>query len=261
MLVILYCFIIGAFAGSFAGLLGVGGGVIVVPMLAWLFKYIGLPAAYIMHMATATALVIMVLTASSSLFAHIKKGAKFWYIYKQLGIGIIFGTIMGGVFAHFLSSEILKIIFAIFMLLMSVRMLFAVQNNPHRSLPGRAGIFSIASVIGLKSGMLGIGGGAITIPFLTYCNVPLRDAVITSAACSLTIAIIGSITVFMTGMHAVHLPKLSLGYIYLPAVFGAGIAALIFAQIGAHFSHKLPVEMLKRVFGGILLLMAIKMLI
>ncbi|MCK4608382.1 MAG: sulfite exporter TauE/SafE family protein [Gammaproteobacteria bacterium] len=259
------CFLLylitGVIAGTLSGMLGIGGGIIVIPLLAWILKSQGIASDLIMHMAAGTSLAIMIFTTFSSWYGHIKRGVVVWDIYRRLLAGIIVGTILGAVFGHFLHSSILELIFGVFIFLVSLRMLIALKPKVGRTLPGPFGMFSMALVIGGKSGLLGLGGGAITIPFLSYCNVPIRNTIAISASCSFTIAIIGTISYILTGQHAANLPNWSLGYIYLPAFCGVVITGPLCAQFGAYFSHKLPTKILTKILGAVLLLVAIHMLI
>lgn len=253
--------LIGSIAGILSGLLGIGGGVIVIPLLVWLFKLQNIPSDLIMHLAAGTSLSVMIFTAASSLYGHIKHGIDIWPIYHRLAIGMVIGTVFGAVFGHFLPGRFLEILFAIFIFIIAIRMLIAIKTKSTRTLPGPLGMFSMALLIGSKSGLLGLGGGAITIPFLSYCNVPIRNIVAVSVSCSLTIAIIGTISFIITGQHAIDLPSWSLGYIYLPAFLGVVLTSPLCAQLGTYLSHKLPVTVLTRILGAVLLIMAIRMLV
>jgi len=261
--IVFYClyFLIGAFSGTFAGLLGIGGGAIVIPLLYTVLCHTNIPNGLTMHVAAATSLAIMIFTGSSTYLAHIFRGTKAWYVYKKLYIGIIVGTILGATCAHFINGKVLEIIFGIFMFFVSFKMIFNLNIQNHRSMPSSMISSIVSFFIGLKSGLLGIGGGALTIPFLTYCNVKLRDIIAISAACTLTIAVIGTSTVIITGSHVIVLPKECFGYIYLPALLYVTIGSLIFSQIGAHYSHKIKSTFLKQILGFVLLAMAIKILI
>jgi uncharacterized membrane protein YfcA len=261
MIYFLLYLLIGIIAGTLSGMLGIGGGLMVIPLLAWLLKLQGVSNVLIMHMAAGTSLSVMIFTTFSSLYGHTKRGVKVWNIYRRLILGIIFGTFLGAIFEHFLHSDILEIIFAIFIFIVAIRMLLALKTKASRTLPGHLGMFGMALVIGGKSGLLGLGGGTITIPFLTYCNVPVRNTIAVSAACGFTIAFIGTISYILTGQHATNLPAWSLGYIYLPAFLGIVLTAPLCAQLGAYFSHKIPKQVLTRILGGVLLILAIKMVI
>lgn len=261
----LYFFIsymlIGITAGMLSGMLGIGGGIIIVPLLVLIYHMQHIPPDLIMHMAAGTSLAVIVLNSASSLYRHSQYKIQIWPVYKKLAIGIIVGTITGAILSHLLHSDILEIIFGIFIFFVAIQMLRTHQPKSHRKLPGVIGTSSVAFVIGGKSGLLGIGGGAITIPFLHYCNVPIRNTIAISSACSLTIAIIGSISFMLTGTHTPNLPPWSTGYVYWPAFLGIGLTGPLCARIGASISHKLPQETLKKILGTVLLLAAIKMLV
>jgi uncharacterized membrane protein YfcA len=252
--------LIGAAVGTFSGLLGLGGGVIMIPCLAWAFSIQGIHPDLIMHMAAGTSLSVMIFTSIASLRNHLKHGAQVWPIFKRLIVGIIVGTILGAIFGHFLPNRILEILFGIFILFISFRLLLAIESKPTRTLPGSLGMFSIATLIGGKSGMLGIGGGAVTTIFLSYCNVPIRNVIAISAATTSTVATFGTISFMLTGSFAHNLPSFTTGYIYWPAFLGILLTGPLFARLGAFFSHKLPVAILKRILGAVLLLVAINML-
>lgn len=259
----LYVFFIlsGATAGLLSGLLGIGGGVIVVPMLALLFKWQGFASTTIMHMAAGTSLAVMIATTSRSLASHLKRKIKFWSIYKTLAPSVIIGTMTGAIAAHFIHSDILKIIFGIFVLVVAAKMLLNPKAKPTRQLPGMMGRSIIGFIIGGKSGLLGIGGGALTIPILTHCNVNMRRAVVISVATGLTVATIGTCTFILTGLHTAHLPAWSLGYVYTPAwPFVAGGSALC-APLGVMLSHKINTAWLKRIFAVFLVIVGVHMLI
>lgn len=260
MLEIVAYLLIGIVAGTFSGLLGIGGGLIVVPALALVFKLASMPSNIIMHMAAGTSLAAMVVSSFSSMRAHYRHGINIWIVYKRLFLGILLGTISGVILASFLRSEILQIIFGLIVIIVAFLMLLNFQPAPHRRLPGFLGLSLVTFLIGIKSGLLGLGGGIITVPFLLYCNVPIRQAIGTSTAVSFTIALVGTVTFILTGVFVADLPHWSTGYIYWPAVLGIGIVSPFFATLGAALSHRLPVGILRRIFAVFLLVIGIRML-
>lgn len=253
-------FFLGVFAGTMSGLLGIGGGLVVVPGLAYLFEAQHMPAETLMHMAISTSLAVMIITTSRSLRSHLKRHIPFWAIYKQLMPGIIVGATGGAVLAHFLRSNTLGVIFGIVVLLVAVKMLFEGKRPDGHRLPGRIGMASAGVVIGAKSGLLGLGGGTLTIPFLNYCNVSMRKAIVVSSATSLTVAITGSISYAIAGMGIVPMKHWMIGYIYWPAWIVVALGSVLFAPLGVYWSHKLPVLILKRIFAVFLLLVGVHML-
>ncbi len=253
--------VLGAFAGIMAGLLGVGGGLIIVPALAWIFHQQSISDAVIMHLAIGTSLATIVVTSISSVRAHHRRGAVLWPTFWQLTPGIVVGAWLGAAVADVLSSHALQKVFAIFVLGMSAQMGFGAKPAPHRDPPGTAGMLAVGGVIGAVSAIVGIGGGSLTVPFLTWCNVSIRQAVATSAACGLPIALAGSVGFVATGLNASGLPNWSLGYIYGPALVGIAFVSMLFAPLGAKFAHTLPTEILKKVFAIFLVLVGFKMLL
>lgn len=261
-IIILIFLAIGTITGILSGLLGIGGGLFVVPALSYAFHLMGFPDILNMHMAVGTSFAIMVVTAGRSLLAHMTRAVEFGSIFKRLLPSVVIGTLMASTLAHYLDSEILRIIFAIFVLLMSLNLFFVTNYNSSRQLPGYVGINFMGFLIGAQSGLLGVGGGALSIPFLTYCNVPMRQALVISIALGLVIAVLGTLTFSLTGTVAgAFLPKLSTGYIYWPAWVGVGVGSLIFAPLGAKLSHRLPIPVLRRLFGTFLVMVGVHMLV
>lgn len=258
-LTIAFCFL-GVAAGLMSGLLGIGGGLIVVPGLAFLLRYEDIPHHLIMHMAIGTSLATMILTSISALVSHIRRKVVFWPIYRLLMPGIVVGTVVGATIANFLDTRVLEILFALFILYMSFRLLIVKHFDGRSELPG-APVMSMAGfTVGLKSGLLGVGGGALTVPFLTYCNVSIRTAVVVSAATSLTVAIMGTITFMITGVYSSNLPVHSTGFVYWPACIPIMILSLLVTPLGVKLSHHLSINTLKFIFGIFLLAVGIQML-
>jgi len=252
--------LVGILAGLLSGMLGIGGGVVVVPGLAFVFAHLAVMHGFAMHMAEGTSLSVMIITAISSIYAHHKRGNVLWSVFLRLLPGILIGVICGVMLAGYLPARILKIIFGFFVLLMAFRMFLLIKSKPTRKLPGCYWLSLVAFLIGGKSGLLGIGGGAITIPFLTYCNIPMRKASGTSIACTLPIATAGTISFAIMGFNVVVIPH-SIGYVYLPAFFGVASMSLLFAPIGAALSSKIDVSLVKRIFAVLLFVVGIKMIL
>lgn len=251
---------LGAFAGVLAGLFGVGGGLVIVPVLVWLFLAAGMNPAVIMHLAIGTSLATIVFTSISSVHAHHRRGAVQWHAFVQLSPGIVFGAWLGAVIADSLPSTNLRLIFGVFELLVATQMGFGLKVSPHRTLPGRPGMALAGGVIGTISAIVGIGGGTMTVPFLQWCNVEMRKAVATSAACGLPIAVAGALGFVASGWNEVGLPPMSSGYLYWPALGGIVVASMLFAPLGARLAHALPAAQLKRYFALFLAFLGIKML-
>ncbi len=252
--------VFGAVAGVIAGLLGVGGGIVVVPALVFIFAAQGLPPEHIMKMALATSLGAICFTSISSFRAHHKRGAVIWPIVAAITPGILVGTFGGTWLAVGLSTTFLKGFFAAFLYFVCAQMLLDLKPAASRTLPGRAGMLGAGGVIGVVSALVGIGGGTLSVPFMTWCNVAMHQAIGTSAAIGFPIAVAGAVGYVVNGLSAPGLPDMSLGYIYLPALVGVAVVSVFTAPLGAKLAHALPVRTLKRCFAAFLLLVASKMM-
>jgi uncharacterized membrane protein YfcA len=255
----LYC-LLGIFAGTMAGLLGVGGGLIIVPALIAIWQPAGVGGIYEMQLAVGTSLATIVLTSIASVRAHHLRGSVRWDINWRLSPGVVLGAWLGAVLATKMSGEFLKSIFGVFELLVAAQMAFAVRPAPHRGLPGPAGMTLMGTGIGTISAIIGIGGGTMTVPFLSWCNVAIHKAVGTSAACGLPIAIGGTISYLVLGWGNTALPAGSAGFVYGPALAGIVVTSMLFAPLGAALAHRLSTVVLKRAFSGFLALLGIWML-
>lgn len=246
---------VGALAGFIAGLFGVGGGLIIVPVLVYLFSQQGMHSDYLVHMAVGTSLATIVFTSISSVRAHHQHGAVLWPVFWKLSVGIVVGALLGAAIADWMSSIVLRRFFAVFEWLVAIQLLIGFKPKPTRTLPGNAGLFGVGSIIGTLSAIVGIGGGTLTVPYLVWNNVDMRKAVATSSACGLPIAIAGAAGFVITGLLQTSLPGWSVGYLYLPAFAGIVIASVLFAPLGARVAHWLDPAKLKRTFGVFLLLL------
>ena len=252
--------LMGLFVGFFAGLLGIGGGLILVTLMVYLFTMQGFPADRLLHLALGTSITSIVFTSMSSLRAHHKHGAVRWDILRTAVPGLVIGTLLGTVVADQLKSKYLAIFFVIFVYCSAVQMFANVKPKPTRQLPGKSGMTLAAIIVGIVSSLVGVGGGVMTIPLMSHCNVPMRQAVGTSAALGLPIAIAGTMGFIVTGLGKDHLPALSLGYVYLPALAGIVIGTFFTVPGGAKKAHSMPVTRLKKIFAVILFVLATKML-
>ncbi len=251
----------GALVGVIAGLFGVGGGLVIVPLLVFIFHSQGMAPALMMHLAIGTSLATIMVTSLSSVRAHHRHGAVLWPVFRRLAPGIVAGTLLGAYIVDQLPNTTLRIIFGVFALLVAAQMGFGVKAAPHRRLPGWAGMSIAGAIIGKVSAIIGIGGGTLTVPFLAWCNVGMRQAVATSAACGLPIAVAGTIGFVIAGWNAAPLPAWSTGYIYWPAFAGIAAASAVFAPLGAKLAHTLPAEKLKRYFALLLAFLGVGMLL
>jgi uncharacterized membrane protein YfcA len=251
---------LGAFAGVLAGLLGVGGGLVIVPILTFIFTAQQQPTEHILHLALGTSLASIMFTSISSLRAHHARGAVDWPVVRRITLGIMAGTFFGSWVAAQLSTRFLKAFFVIFLYYIAVQMLLDIRPQPHRQLPGRVALFSVGGLIGGISSLVGIGGGSMSVPFLVWCNIAMRNAIGTSAAIGFPIALAGAAGYVVNGL-AVKLPPYTMGFVYLPALLGIAAASILTAPLGAMLAHSLPVGRLKKIFALLLMVMGTKMLL
>ncbi|NKB47454.1 MAG: TSUP family transporter [Legionellales bacterium] len=253
---------VGVVTGMLSGLLGIGGGLIIVPALLFIFSSEQIGTVHQMHLAIGSSLAIMVFTSQSSVRAHHRYGRILWSVYKLFAPGILLGAVIGVLVADFLATDVLKIIFGIFLLVVAGQMLLS--GEPKHSfvgLPNRMLTRSISVGMGGLSGMLGVGGGSLIVPYLNYHRIPLRNSIAIGALVSLTVALVGSLVCVYTGWDASDLPRWSSGFIYWPAVLTIAISSMVFAPLGAKLTYHLPVPFLKRLFAIFLSLTALKMLV
>lgn len=252
--------VIGAATGFAAGLLGVGGGMLLVPFMTMMLTLKHFPAELIVHMAIATSLSTIMFTSLSSLRAHHGRGAVLWPVVKLLAPGVLIGSWIGPWIGAQLNSSGLALFFAVFVGLSATQMLLDKKPSATRELPKSAGMLAAGSVIGILSGLVGAGGGFVSVPFMTWCNVKIHNAVATSAALGFPIALAGTLSNIYFGWDMPGLPPGALGYIYLPALLVVSLASVTTAPLGAKVAHALPVKSLKKVFAIILYLLAAYML-
>ncbi len=252
--------LLGVFVGFFAGLLGVGGGAIMVPMLTTLFLAQHFPREQAVHLALGTSMATIIITSASSVRAHHQHGAVRWEVVRAITPGILVGTFGSTFLASHIDSRALAIFFSCFMAYVSVQMLINVKPKPSRELPGMLGLSAVGLGIGGISALVAIGGGSLSVPFMTWCNVKMQNAIGTSAAIGLPIAIAGTVGYLVNGQGAPNLPAYTIGFIYLPALVLVALASMFTAPLGARLAHRLPVVVLKKIFAGVLVLLCAKML-
>lgn len=250
---------LGLVVGFVAGLLGVGGGLIIVPVLIMLLHAQGLAAGMEPQLALGTSLASILFTSLSSVRAHHRHGAVEWPLLRRITPGILLGTLVGAMLAARMSALVLKLFFVAFLFYAAIQMWLDFKPAPHRELPGRAGTTLAGGVIGAVSSWVGIGGGTLSVPFMLWHNVPLHRAIATSAAIGFPIAAAGAVGYLLGGWNASGLPSGSLGYIYLPALAGIVLGSVLTAPLGARTAHRLPVRPLKRVFALLLGVLALRM--
>jgi len=251
---------IGAAVGFLAGLLGIGGGMVMVPMLFFVFSAKGFPQEQLMHFALATGLATIAFTSLSSVRAHHRHQSVDWRVAGAMAPGIVAGSLGAALVAGFVPTRPLAVFFTAFMFYASAQMFYEAKPVPTRGLPGAAGLFAVGAGIGGISSILAAGGAFLSIPFLLRCNVPLRRAIGTAAANGFPIAVAGTIGYVLHGLRAPDLPAGSLGFVYLPALGLIVAASIPIAPLGARVAHRLPVRRLRVVFSLMLLALALRML-
>jgi uncharacterized membrane protein YfcA len=253
---ILLLLVMGCGGGFAAGLLGIGGGMVLVPFVTMIFTAWHFPPHIVVHMAIATALATIMFTSLSSVRAHHKHGAVLWPAVRQMAPGVLVGSWIGPWIGKQLDSHALALVFAAFVAMSATQMIRTSKTVAARELPGVGGMLGAGAGIGVVAGLVGAGGGFLTVPFLTWCNVKVHNAVATSAALGFPIALFGTMSNVFWGWSEPGLPQYSLGYIYVPALLVIALASVTMAPLGARAAHRMPVAKLKRVFAFVLYLLA-----
>jgi uncharacterized protein len=253
--------VLGLCTGFLAGLLGIGGGMIMVPFLTYIMTARGASPDLAVKMAIATSMSTIIFTSISSVRAHHKRGAVRWDLVKGLSPGIVLGAVLAslGVFA-LLKGAWLAIFFALFVSFSATQMFLDKKPAPTRQMPEFGGQLAGGGVIGFLSGLVGAGGGFVSVPFMTWCNVPIHNAVATSAALGFPIALFNTVGYVMAGQNLSNLPAGSSGYVWIPALVVIASASVFMAPLGAKAAHALPIKQLKRVFASVLYSLAAYML-
>jgi len=257
----LFYLLLGAAVGFLSGLFGIGGGIVIVPFLVWLFSAQGFSPESVMLMAVATSLATIIVTSAVSVKTHHRLGAIEWPVVKQLAPGILVGSLLGSVVADSLPTDLFKTLFAFFPLWVGFQMIkpYAPALDPNQP-PSDRNLAGAGGIIGALCTLLGAGVGVITVPFLVKRRFPLRQAVAISSACGLPLAIVGSLGYIALGWSNASLPNWSLGYLYVPAFLCIVTGSRVFAPMGAQLAHKLPTEKLKRIFALFLFAVGIRLL-
>ena len=253
--------LLGGAAGVLAGMLGIGGGLIIVPALLYFFHLQAFPRELTMHLAVASSLASIFFTSISSTWSHHRRGAVLWSHVAPLAPGILGGAAAGAMIANLLSGSLLRGLFGVFECAVAAHLAWGRNPAPHRQPPGFLGMSGAGAVIGALSSLFGIGGGTMTVPFLVWCNVNIRNAVATSSACGIALALSGTGTMIAAGWGHPGLPRGATGYVYWPAAVAIAAASVLAAPFGARMAHTLPVRVLQRIFAGFLLLVGIRLLL
>lgn len=256
---------LGMFVGIMAGLLGIGGGGILVPVLTTIFIYQGVPKDSVVHLALGTSMACIALTAFSSMRAHHANGAVVWPLVKVMAVGVIVGAFSATFVTAQLSSKALAIFFALFMAYVAWQMFRPIKLQPGSAAVSQTELGLVGLGIGAISALVSIGGGSLTVPYLSWRNIDIRHAIGTSAALGLCIALAGTFGYLINGQLQGQIQASAAaytwGYIYMPAVLLVSIPSYFTAPVGAKLTQRLPVAILKKVFGVMLLLLSLKMLL
>ncbi|WP_404416576.1 sulfite exporter TauE/SafE family protein [Vreelandella aquamarina] len=253
--------LLGAVAGTMAGLFGVGGGLIIVPVLALAFEWQGIAPEVLMHLAIGTSLATIVITGASSAYGHFRKGSvdKPWFM--ALLPGLMLGAIAGVFVADNLSGTLLGTLFGVFVLLVALKMMMGLSPKPGSQAPGKRVMVAAGTVIGAISALFGIGGGTLTVPWLSRCGANMTQAVGTSAACGLPIAVFGALTFIVVGWGHPLLPAATTGFVMWPAFVGIVLASVLFARLGVRLAHVLPAHVLRYAFATLLTLVGLRFIL
>lgn len=261
LFIFISCVLFGALAGFLAGLLGIGGGLIIVPALVYLLPQLGISNEVIMPMALATSLSAIVVTSSSAAFAHHKNKNIPWRITKPLLFIVAFGALLGTFIADRLSAQALTNFFAGAVIVLALYMLVSIRSQHSSDMPSKIKLQFIGLITSAIASLMGTAGGAILVPVLTYFGMPLRHCIGIATVCGVMVALFGSLGYIISGVGNELLPAWSFGYIYLPALLGVVLTSSLFAPVGVKFAAKLPVQTLKKFFAVFLILVAMKMIL
>jgi uncharacterized membrane protein YfcA len=244
--------LLGIATGFLAGLLGIGGGMLMVPFVTFVLTAKGIPPEFTVKMAVATSLATIAFTSLSSVRAHHKRGAVLWPVVRTLAPGILVGSLVGAQVAVALPGKALGILFAVFVAFSATQMLLDRKPRATRTLPGALGMFGAGNVIGFLSSLVGAGGAFVSVPFMMWCNVKIHQAVGTSSALGFPLAFAGTLGYIWAGRDLPALPALTLGYVYLPGLLVISIASVLTAPLGARTAHRMDIRPLRRLFAFVL---------
>ncbi|MGB0723550.1 MAG: sulfite exporter TauE/SafE family protein [Gammaproteobacteria bacterium] len=248
----------GAAAGTAAGLLGIGGGVIIVPVLSLVFAAEGVDPDILIKVAVGTSLATIVVTAVSSIWAHHRRGAVHWDLVRVMTTGVVPGSLFGAWLADLIPGQWLTVAFVLFLIGVSAQMAWG-PVGAGRALPGPWGLRGVSALVGTISALMGIGGGALHVPYLSWCGIAVKRSIATAAAIGFPLALASTLGFIVTGLDEPALPAHSIGYVNLPAFGGVVAASIVFAPLGARLAHALPDKVLKRTFAVFLFILALRM--
>lgn len=260
MLLIIYCALLGSGVGFLAGLLGIGGGLVIVPVLSSLLLHFeALPPEQVVIVAIATSLASILFTSTSSAIAHHKNGNVPWNLAPWIMTGVALGALISGFMAALLPEKTVRIVFAVTVVLIAFKMFYSSTKSDStttRKMPSKGLLTIFTTITGGLSAMIGIGGGALLVPLLTFFSLDMKKAIGCASACGIVIALFGSIGYISSGSNHFALEDGFAGFVYLPALFGIVCTSWFTAPLGAKATHHLPVSTIKKIFAALLLVMA-----
>ncbi|MEZ8826021.1 sulfite exporter TauE/SafE family protein [Vibrio amylolyticus] len=263
LLLIVFCAILGSVVGFLAGLLGIGGGLVIVPVLSSILLHFEvLPANQVVVAAIATSLASILFTSTSSAIAHHKNGNVPWDIAPWIMMGVALGALVSGFMAALLPEKIVRIVFAVCVVLIAIKMLLSSKSDApkERSMPNKGLLTIFTTITGGLSAMIGIGGGALLVPLLTFFSLDMKKAIGCASACGIVIALFGSVGYISSGSSQFALEDGFAGFVYLPALLGIVCTSWFTAPLGAKSTQHLPVPTIKKIFAALLVVMAANML-
>nr|WP_217702221.1 sulfite exporter TauE/SafE family protein [Vibrio ostreicida] len=252
--------LLGSVVGFMAGLLGIGGGLLIVPALLFLLPMSGVDTALTMHIALATSLASIIITSGSSAFNHLKLGNVDFYVVKWLMPGVVIGGFFGANIAEWIPSQYLPQVFGVIVLCLATQMLISIKSNTRYVMPSTGATLAIGTGIGMVSSLAGIGGGSLSVPFLNRHGIEMRKSIGSSSVCGCFIAVSGMLGFIFNGYQAQSLPNYSVGYVYLPALLAIASTSMLTTRLGAKYATAMPTAKLKKIFALFLLLVAGTML-
>jgi uncharacterized membrane protein YfcA len=251
---------IGALVGFLAGLLGIGGGALMVPMLVWAFTAQDMPSAHVLHVALGTSMATIFFTSLSSMRAHHTHGAVDWAMTRAMAPGILAGSFGAALASGYIPTRPLAIIFTVLAFWAATQFLFNLRPKHTRPVPGRGGLFTAGAIVGVASSLLAAGGAFLSIPFLAWWGLPVRRAIGTAAANGFPIAVAGTAGYVLQGLRVEGLPAGTLGYVYLPALALIVVTSMAAAPLGARTAYRVPLNRLRTLLALMLYALALRTL-